>query len=90
MGGSASSHQHPQILQPQPQHHASLAPSSSLTFQQQGHDSHLHPEQEYSQRQQQQQQQATQAAGGMARPATAARPQLYSDFFRKYELTIEL
>ncbi|KAG0294527.1 hypothetical protein BGZ98_001742, partial [Dissophora globulifera] len=89
MGANASS-QHT-LHHPQPQQHLlsghqpTLGSSSSLLHSSQDsidHDPHAQQNQQQQQYQQQQQQQN--------RPsAAAARPQLFSDFFRRYELMIE-
>jgi hypothetical protein len=91
MGGVVSQQQ--PIFQPQPQHHH-LAASSFTSLHQDTHgnsiDHHHQDHQQHHQHGQQQQYQNQQPRYASARPSTAARPQLFSDFFRRYELMIEL
>jgi hypothetical protein len=94
MGGVASSQQQP-IFQPQPQHHH-LAPSSFAPLHHQDtygssiENHQQHQDQQHTHQHQQQQQHQHYPRYANARPSTAVRPQLFSDFFRRYELMIEL
>lgn len=87
MGGVVSSQQQP-IFQPQPQH---LAASSFTSLHHDTYGNSIdHQDQQGQHQQYQNQNQHQNQRYASARPSAAARPQLFSDFFRRYELMIEL
>ncbi|KAF9547866.1 hypothetical protein EC957_007593 [Mortierella hygrophila] len=91
MGGAVSS-QHQPIFQPQPQHHHLAASSFTSPHQDTYGNSIDHHQDQQGQHQQYQNQNQNQHQNqryASARPSAAARPQLFSDFFRRYELMIE-